>query len=497
MRPSENSRLAFLGALVAAMALPVVVVQAGLRGGVALPMATASEHEARGAMMDAHPPADLSEAISMRPGAPNQADIARFVSQSWEDEGVFGRASAWRTFDPFVSQPSLNDEISWGRADCQSTVGSWSVWSVGGGSVGRAWTCGQDYPVPLPNRSGGIRTELQYLYLDFRVVPDVGGLRVTFDYKARMPSQALFVGAGDFDNKNPDGSIPLRGFNNFTADTRGDWVRGHRVEIRNGQDFQITGKERVLFAFVYADPPPDGNSAPASGMYGAFIDNVHLDALFSANPGIIPSPSAPPTASYTPTPTPTKTRKSVEFPTTPPPQIRSINLPVCYRGFDVKGPRTPIPTVPTATVTNTSPPPSKTPTATLPPSATPSATTIPTSTPIPFPEVLFDLILPLGNPEIARVKNFGTAPQDMTNWRVFEFKKTQNCYFPDGLILGPGETHEFQSGRKAEAGPGVTVCSADRLMWDNNLDEGQLWNHLNERVDRWCFDRYGPIPCSN
>jgi hypothetical protein len=129
------------------------------------------------------------------------------------------------------------------------------------------------------------------------------------------------------------------------------------------------------------------------------------------------------------------------------------------------------------------------------PTNTAENTPIPTFTPIPFPEVLFELIAPLGDPEIVRVKNYGTAPQDMTDWHVFEFNNTQNCYFPDGLILEGGQSYDFESGRNSVARTGVSVCNPTRLIWDNNLDEGQLWNERNERVDRWCYDRFGPIPC--
>ena len=150
---------------------------------------------------------------------------------------------------------------------------------------------------------------------------------------------------------------------------------------------------------------------------------------------------------------------------------------------------------PTATQTRTVPPPTPTSTNTPEPSNTPVNTPVPTSTPIPFPEVLFEAILPLDDPEIVRVKNYGTLSQDMTNWRVFATDNTQNCYFPQGVILDPGETYEFRSGRNSEPGEGALVCNDERLIWDNNLDEGQLWNHLNVRVDRWCYDRFGPIPC--
>lgn len=503
---NESSRVAFLGAFVAALALPVVAARAfpggavaGGRGGGAPQDSGAPQADGTLVEINVMPAADLRSFRPMSAGSPDQAGIAR-ISENWESDAVFERGSSWRTFDPFVSQPSLNDEIRWGRRNCQATVGSWALWSVGGGSFGAAYPCGSNYPSPLPNRpNGGIRSELQYLYLNFAPVPAVGGLRVTFDYKARMPAQALFVGAGDFDNRNPDGSIPIRGRNDFTSDTLGDWVRGHHVEIKDDADFKITGKARVLFAMVYADPPPQGSSPPGSGNFGVFVDNVHLDALFLDRVGYVPSPGTPtPTASDTPTggPTPTKTTVPIIFPTTATPRNLQIALPVAMQRFQ-QDMRTPVPTAPTATNTVTRPPPTNTVTPTDTPTDQPTVTPIPTFTPIPFAEVLFEYIAHLTEPEEARVKNYGTLAQDMTNWHVFEHKNTENCYFPAGLILGPGEHFSFLTGRNSSPGPGVAVCNPSRLIWDNNEDEGQLWNELNDRVDRLCFDRYGPRPCDN
>jgi hypothetical protein len=160
--------------------------------------------------------------------------------------------------------------------------------------------------------------------------------------------------------------------------------------------------------------------------------------------------------------------------------------------------RTPQPTAPTATTTPTVPPtatltPSTTPT--LPPSATPTVTPTPTNTPVPFPVVRFEQVAPLGEPELVTVKNSGTAPQDMTNWRIFEKRRGRTCYFPNGLVLAPDETHTISSGRGSVAGPDVTVCDASNLLWDNNLDEAQLWNASNTLVDRWCYDRNGSYIC--
>jgi hypothetical protein len=488
-----SSRLAILGTLAAAAAVPLLAARAGIGAPGARAIAgPVSASEA----MNIMPAGGALPQRGAFPSAPDQAGISRVVSENWESADVFARGSAWRAFDSLVTQPGLNDQIKWGRRDCKSTVGNFGLWVVGGGTAGEQYPCNTNYPSPLPNRpGGGIRTELQYLYLNFTQVPPEGGLRVTLDYQSRMPGQALFVGAGDFDNRNPDGSIPIRGSNNFVADTQGDWVRGHVVEIRDSQGFVISHKPRVIFAIVYADPP-SGQAPPSSGNFGVLLDNVHLDAMIFANPGIIPSPPTPTSTAATPTETPeaTNTRPPVTFPTTPPPLESEIQLPFLLKKANVLV-RTPVPTAPTATATRTVPPPTPSNTSTPEPSLTPSKTPVPSSTPIPFPDVLFEAIIPLDDPEIVRVKNYGTAPQDMTNWRVFATDNTQNCYFPQGLVLGPGETFAFLSGRNSEPGEDVLVCNESRLIWDNNLDEGQLWNHLNVRVDRWCYDRFGPIPC--
>jgi hypothetical protein len=429
---------------------------------------------------------------------PDQAGIARSVSESWERSDALGTRSNWRTFDNFVSQPSINDQLTWGRRDCVASSGSWSLWSVGGGALGQTLGCKEKYPSPLPFRQNGIRTDLQFLFLDLGNTPPDGGVRITLDYMTKMPDQALFVGAGEF---NAGGSTQVYGTRDFVADTADEWVRGKIIDVVDSADNHITGKNRVLVAFIYSDPPTDGQGPTSPGYYGAFIDNIHLDVMFIKNPTPIGSATPtmlPPTPTYTPSASPTNTPGIIIIPTTTTPRsYPPAHMPAAFNNIAVDA-RSPVPTAPTATVTPTTPPtatPTPTVTETPAPSATPTATVPPTFTPVPVPDIHFRAVAPLGEPESVWIINEGTAPQDMTGWRIFEKKKGQSCYFPDGVTLGPDEQWEFQTGRDAVAGPRVTVCNDHSLIWDNNLDEAQLWNNRNNRIEQWCYDRNGRFPC--
>jgi len=426
----------------------------------------------------------------------------------------------WRLFDAFASLPGQNDVLTWGRADCEASVGGASAWSVGGGRRGSTLSCEQkEYPTDLGR---GIRAGLRYVTFDFSTVPN--GMRVTFDYKAKMPDQALFVGVADFDKRDDQGRIGYIGYRDFIADTGGEWVRGRIVELD-----QATGIKNASLLFEYDDPPTAGAGLPSQGVYGVFIDNVHVDAKFSARPCPVPSPSAtlpPPTVTSTPTRTPsatpirpTRTTPSATIDT----RLHDVFMPLAMKSFSVYTENTPMPTAPTPTRTPIRPTSTPVPTDTPEPSATPYPTDtplptdVPTRTPEPYADVRIVYVQPLTidtirlDLEIVRLRNQGTLAQLMDGWRVYEVSSGRTgssphtCMIPNGVTIEPGAYYEVRSGRDATNGirvddilgpiPGF-VCDKG-FIWDNHIDEAQLWNKDNERVDTWCYDEFGQYPCPN
>ena len=225
-----------------------------------------------------------------------------FEGAGWESERFpKGTGKLWDAFDSHASLPGLNDEIVWGRADCEASAGKASAWSVGGGSVGGKLSCEEkDYPTDLGEgcRTAGdcrIQTSLQFSPFDASVVPF--GIRVVFDYKAKLAPGALFtVGIGDLAHLTDDGLPLIETAKGLERDTADEWIGAHVVEFE-----KATGIEQLVIAFVYEHDPAE------PGGYGVFIDNVHAYALFRGDAPVCPSPTFAPTAPPSPTPIPTAT----------------------------------------------------------------------------------------------------------------------------------------------------------------------------------------------
>jgi hypothetical protein len=447
------------------------------------------------------------------PLAPQQiADVSRVLSENFEQSPFPARGSKWTISDSCTSLPGQNDVISWGRETAEFTVGGAGLWSVGGGSLGKTLSAAnKDYPTA---RSGvkqceGIRTTLVVSPLDFANVPN--GMRVTFDFMSKMPGGALFIGAGDLDKPNAQGGFDLTGpqSTEYEADTGGQWHRAKTIELPGS----TTRVKKVILGFIYSDPPPDGKGPISTGNYGIFLDNIHIDALFRANAPIIPSPSATDAPTNTPTKTtiavtPTRTRPviSTETPTPtriPPTPGKAMSfMPMTMKSFG-KETAVPPPTAltatntPTRTATPTQPTPTPTFTETLEPTETslPTDTSLPpaTATRTPIPQASMRIVdityvyfdTPRLELEWVTVKNVGTGPQLMNNWRIFENLRGNTCRFPDGVTIPPDGEYQVRSGNDAK--PGVQngldgfVCK-DKLMWDNSADQAQLFD-TNEMVD--------------
>jgi len=458
-------------------------------------------------------PATKIEAPDQSGGEWCRDGLARFIHEaSWESRRFpQGTDEHWRTFDALAAVPGLTDEISWGRADCEGSVGEAAAWSVGGGSVGGSLSCeDKDYPPQLGEacRSFGgcrVRTSLQYLTFDAGDVPY--GVRLTFDYKAKLPPGAIFrVGVGDFGARTEAGFPILRFYEDFEADTSGEW------RLATTREFpEAAGINELVITFIYEHDPA------VEGGYGIFIDNVHADAKFRENPPPCPSP---------PTPIPTPTHTPTQAPTTPPPVIFTprpdtptpvptrqtrIELPVAYRLFALPESASPLPTAPTVTPRPPTevPPPSDTPVPTPSdtprPSDTPTPTVTPTFTPLPQPDVQIDKVFYVspGTVNVQRVilKNFGTGPEDISFWSIFGRSKAKSCSVPEGIVLDTDEEFHILAGRDAEDAakemPGTSVaCDGDRYIFTQHEDEVQLFDRLRNVVDRYCWTIGGPYLCS-
>ena len=115
---------------------------------------------------------------------------------------------------------------------------------------------------------------------------------------------------------------------------------------------------------------------------------------------------------------------------------------------------------------------------------------------------IFDVMYTSGNPrdriEVVTLRNLGTGPQLMDDWRVFEKKNTKTCDMPLGVVIGGGEKYEIRSGRDAVDGVVEGIdgfkCN-DAFIWDNNEDEAWLFDDMDNVIDRYCYDRDGRYYC--
>ncbi|MEO8083513.1 MAG: hypothetical protein ABI780_06810, partial [Ardenticatenales bacterium] len=243
--------------------------------------------------------APLRIMVPQNPGDCPVPGVARFESSNWECPNFPQCSSSkWISFDAYASVPGFTDEIRWGRSEGESTVGltaddagKYAAWSVGGGTVGRSLSAAnKEYPGKDGEicRSQGpcrIYTSLQFNSFEAGNVPN--GIRIVFDYKAKLPTGArFFVAIADFSKRDlGTGEVAIiKSYEaEFQRDTADEWVRGMTLPFP-----EAAGVAECLITFTYINDP-----ATADG-YGVFIDNVHLDALFSSAAPPCPSPATPP-----------------------------------------------------------------------------------------------------------------------------------------------------------------------------------------------------------
>lgn len=447
----------------------------------------------------------------IKPPEPQQGiDIVRVHSESFEDPGFPSiTTSKWTVADRCSIFPGRADVVAWGRRTCDASAGRASLWAVGGGTWGKELACGAKYPGDIsdPRRTcSTVNTLLRYTTFD---MSGQACMRVTFDLKAQMPQGALRMAIGERDD---EGNITFtQQFADFTTDTAGEWERGI---IRNFPD--AARKPRVVLGFFYLDESGTG------GYEGATIDNVLVDALQNnCNVPPIPSPTSEfpsPTSTEDMSGTATATNTPFVLPpsktpgtpsATPTPRRPWISMPLVVRRTDlgrVTVPPPPTPTITptpsaTPTVTNTSPPPTETerPTRTPRPTEPPTITPRPTPTDVPKPDVqivdiLFMPIEPGTSLEVVTLTNVGTAAQLMDQWRLFNLSHSEICRFPAGLEIQAGASYEIRSGRDAVTDATGVACTNENI-WNNQRDEGQLYDEFNTMRSCLAYDENGPYNC--
>jgi len=430
--------------------------------------------------------------------------IVRVHTESFEDPAFPSiTTSKWSVADRCSIFPGRSDVVGWGRRTCDASHGSASLWAVGGGSFGRDLACNATYPGQIsdPRRTcTEVNTLLRYTTFD---LTNAACLRVTFDYKAKMPAGALRVAIGDRDDQ---GNITFRQqYTDFMTDTGAEWQRG---VIRNFPDAAF--KTRVVLGFFYIDESGTG------GYSGATIDNLLVDALRD-NCDALPFPSPtvpteppPPTEAPTNTPFvfPPTVTKGPPTATPTPPRPPRVAMPLLMRRFDIARATIPYFTAPPPTVTPTPsdtptepPPPTETeaPTRTPRPTSTPSVTPRPSATPVPMPNVQIVDIMPFPidpgtSLEVVTLMNVGTAAQVMDGWRLFNLSRSEVCRFPAGLSIPANGKYEVRAGSDARTNETGVACSS-RYIWDNHKDEAQLYNEFNLMVSCYAYDENGPYNC--
>jgi len=131
------------------------------------------------------------------------------------------------------------------------------------------------------------------------------------------------------------------------------------------------------------------------------------------------------------------------------------------------------------------------PAGTLPPSTpTSQATTtpVPTPTPTPTPEPRPHLVLAelkyWSSDEYVKIVNDGTAPQDMTGWRLLSVKGNQWYTFPAGYVLSPGGAVYVHSGLMATSNPPVHLRWTRKNIWHDKGDTAVLYDSAGNEVSR-------------
>lgn len=124
------------------------------------------------------------------------------------------------------------------------------------------------------------------------------------------------------------------------------------------------------------------------------------------------------------------------------------------------------------------------PPSTPPPQATATPTPTPTPTPVPRPHLVIAELKYWSSDEYVKIVNDGTAPQDMTGWRLLSVKGNQSYTFPAGYVLSPGGAVYVHSGLFATSDPPLHLLWTRKYVWHDKGDTAVLYDSAGSEVSR-------------
>lgn len=124
------------------------------------------------------------------------------------------------------------------------------------------------------------------------------------------------------------------------------------------------------------------------------------------------------------------------------------------------------------------------PPSTPPPEATPTPVPTPTPTPVPRAHLVIAELKYWSSNEYVKIVNDGSAPQDMTGWRLLSVKGSQWYTFPAGHLLAPGEAVYVHSGLLATHEPPLHLRWTRRYIWHDKGDTAVLYDAAGNEVSR-------------
>jgi len=89
--------------------------------------------------------------------------------------------------------------------------------------------------------------------------------------------------------------------------------------------------------------------------------------------------------------------------------------------------------------------------------------------------------------EYVKIVNLGTAPQDMTGWKLKSEVGDQTFSFPAGYTLSPGASVYVHSGLRATNSPPMHLLWTRLYVWRNNGDSAILVGNTGAEVHRIAY----------
>jgi hypothetical protein len=138
--------------------------------------------------------------------------------------------------------------------------------------------------------------------------------------------------------------------------------------------------------------------------------------------------------------------------------------------------------------------PARTPTPRPSPTATPTAESV-------SGVVIATIRYETNDDEYIEIKNRGTAPQDMTGWKIQSYEynpdgcepyEGQVYQFPNGHILDADALVRIHSGQEAYDNPPNDLLWDRRNIWNDSGDKAILYNATDEEVHTYCYKECCP-----